>query len=135
MSDNKFEIATRSKLRFPSSKGDLSIEQLWGVPLRSRDDFNLDTVAKGAKRALDAATEVSFVETKKHAEADRLALALDLVKHVINVLLEEEATATKRAANKVEREKLLAILAEKQAGQLSDLSVNELQKRINALDT
>ena len=39
-----------------------------------------------------------------------------------------------RAANKVEREKLLAILAEKQAGKLSALSEKELQKRINELE-
>mgnify|MGYP003409733458 CR=1 FL=1 len=42
--------------------------------------------------------------------------------------------AAKRAENKVEREKLLAILAEKQAGKLSELSEKEIQRRINALD-
>ena len=47
----------------------------------------------------------------------------------------EEETAKKRAENRVEKEKLLGILAEKQAGKLSELSEKELQKRINALET
>lgn len=38
---NMFEFATRSKLRFTSARGELTAEQLWDVPLRSRDDFSL----------------------------------------------------------------------------------------------
>ncbi len=47
----------------------------------------------------------------------------------------DEATAKLRAENKKERERLLEILAEKQAGKLSELSEKELQKRIAALET
>ena len=36
MSNNIFEYATRSKLRFQSSHGVLTVEQLWEVPLRSK---------------------------------------------------------------------------------------------------
>ena len=42
--------------------------------------------------------------------------------------------ASARAAKKQEKEKLLGILAEKQAGKLSELSEKELQKRIAALE-
>ena len=45
---NIFEYAARSKIRFQSTKGELTVEQLWDVPLRSRDDFNLNAVAKAA---------------------------------------------------------------------------------------
>ena len=47
----------------------------------------------------------------------------------------EEEAAKKRADNRVEKEKLLRILAEKQDGKLSELSVSAIQKRINALET
>lgn len=67
-------------------------------------------------------------------EVQLLTSAPSLVKHVIGVKLAEEETAKKRADNKVEREKLLKILAEKQEGKLSELTERELQKRINALD-
>lgn len=131
---NSFEYAARHKIRFSSPRGELSVEQLWDVPLRSKDDFNLNTVAKATNKALKDATEESFVETSRTALHVRLEVALDLVKHVIETKINDEDTAKKRADNKIEREKLLAILADKQAGKLSALSENELKKRIEALE-
>ena len=133
MVTNLFEYATRNKLRFASVRGELTVEQLWDVPLRSRDDFNLDAVAKVANRAWKALTEESFVETEKTPEHTRREVALKVVKYVIDTKLTEEADAKRRAENKVEKEKLLKILAEKQEGKLSDLSEKELQRRIAAL--
>ena len=129
-----FETATRTKIRFTSTRGELSVEMLWDVPLRSRDGFDLDAIAKSANKALKALTEESFVSTERTPAHAKAELTLELVKYVISVKLAEEETAKKRAENKVEREKLLAILAEKQAGKLSELSEREIQKRINALD-
>jgi len=131
---NMFETATRNKIRFTSARGELSVEQLWDVPLRSRDGFDLDAVAKGANKALKALTEESFVSSERTPAHAKAELTLEIVKHVIQVKLAEEETARKRADNRVEKEKLLAILAEKQAGKLSELSEREIQKRINALD-
>lgn len=131
---NIFEYATRNKLRFTSVRGELSVEQLWDVPLRSRDDFNLNNVAKAANKALKEVSEESFVETKKTAEHTRREMTLEVVKYVIDLKLEEEKTAETRAAKKQEKEKLLQILAEKQAGKLSELTEKELQKRIAALE-
>lgn len=128
-----FEYATRNKLRFASAKGELSIEQLWDVPLRSSDGFNLDVIARAANKAFKEATEESFVSSTRTPAITRLEMSLETVKRVIEVKLGDEELAKKRAENKVERERLLAILAEKQAGKLSDLSEKELQRRIAAL--
>lgn len=133
MSKNIFEYTTRNKLRFASTRGELTVEQLWDVPLRSKDDFNLNAVAKAASKALKDASEESFVENTRTALHVRLEATLEVVKHVIEVGLNEEAAAKRRADNKIEREKLLGILAEKQDGKLSALSENELKKRLNAL--
>lgn len=130
---NMFEYAVRNKLRFASTRGDLTAEQLWDVPLRSSDEFNLNAVAKAANKALKDATEERFVETTRTPAHRRLESTLEIVKHVIDVKLAEEEATKKRAENKVERERLLAILAEKQAGKLSALSESELKKRIEAL--
>lgn len=132
---NIFEYASRNKIRFLSSRGEISVEQLWDVPLRGRDDFNLNDVAKKANKALKDATEESFVETARTSTHVRLEATLEIVKHVIGVKVAEEESAKKRAENRVEKEKLLEILAEKQAGKLSDLSEKELQRRISALET
>ena len=91
-------------------------------------------IAKNVNRDLKAMTEESFVRTERTPAVEKAETALAVVKHIIGVKLAEEDAAKKRAANKVEREKLLAILAEKQAGKLSALSEKELQKRINELE-
>lgn len=135
MQTNMFEYATRAKLRFASVRGDLTLEQLWDVPLRSRDDFNLDSVAKGANKALKALTEESFVSTERTPAHTKAEVTLEIVKHVIAVKISEEDVAKKRAANRAEREQLLKILAEKQAGALSALSAEDIQKRIAALES
>lgn len=132
--NNVFEFATRYKLRFTSIRGELSVEQLWDVPLRSRDDFNLNVIAKAANKALKEISEESFVETNKTFEHTRREAALEVVKHVIDVKVSEDKAAEARATKKQEKEKLLGILAEKQAGKLSELSEKELQKRIAALE-
>jgi len=133
MTMNIFEYATRNKLRFASVRGELSVEQLWDVPLRSKDDFNLNIVAKTANKMLKDISEESFVETSKTTQHTRLETAMEVVKYVIDTKLAEETAAKKRAENKIEKEKLLAILAEKQDGKLSELSEKELQRRIAAL--
>ncbi len=129
-----FVFATRNKLRFASVRGELSVEQLWDVPLRSRDDFNLNAIAKTAHRAFREISEESFVENTKTYEHTRREAALEAVKYVIDAKLTEEMDATKRAVKRQEKEKLLGILAEKQDGKLSALSENELKKRISALE-
>lgn len=131
---NIFEYATRNKLRFASIRGELTVEQLWDVPLRSRDDFNLNVIAKGVSKLNKEISEENFVETIKTAVHTRCEMAFEIVKCVIETKLAEEAAAKDRAAKKLEKEKLLAILAEKQAGKLSELSERELQKRIAALE-
>lgn len=134
--DNLFVFATRNKLRFASIHGLLTVEQLWDVPLRSRsgDGFDLNTIAKAANRALKEVSEESFVETTKTTEHARREMTLEIVKYIIETKLTEEADATVRAAKRQEKQKLLSILAEKQAGKLSELSEKELQKRIAALE-
>lgn len=134
MIKNLFEYATRNKLRFASVKGELSVEQLWDVPLRSNDDFNLDKVAKAANKSFKDATEESFVETKRTEKHTRLEAALDVVKYVIQYKMDVEEAAKKKAENKQRREQLIKALQEKQEGKLSALSERELLKQIEALD-
>ena len=129
-----FEQATREKIRFVSPKGEITVEQLWDVPLRGNQGFNLDTIARAHNKIVEAAAEESFVdEVKSNPGKSRANLAFKIVLHVIDVRkMEEEETKT-RAENKAEREKLLAILAEKQESKLSELSEADLKRRIAAL--
>ena len=135
MSTNIFETATRIKLRFTSPRGDLTVEQLWDVPLRSKDGFDLNALAKTANKAVKEMAEENFVDTAvKTPEHTRRELALEIVKHVIETKVAEEEAAKKRAENKIERDKILGLLAEKQNDKLSALSEKELLRRAAALE-
>lgn len=132
---NVFEFAARNKLRFASLRGLLTVEQLFtDVPLRSRDGFDLDAVAKAANAELKAATEESFVVTERTPEHTKLEVKLEIVKYVIAGKLADETAAKKRADNKAEREFLLRVLAEKQQDKATKLSEAELRRRIEALE-
>lgn len=134
MNVSMYEIALRKKIRFNSPRGLLSLENLWDVPLRSRDDFNLDVVARTASKELNAVSEGSFVEPD-HNDPRRveLELKLDIVRHVIGAKKDEEAQDRKRAENKKERERLYGILAQKEDEELQGLSKKDIEKRIQKL--
>ena len=134
MTTNIFEYAARNKLRFASSRGELTTENLWDVPLRSTDGFNLNAVAKATNEAVKAANEENFVETSRSPVHARVETAFEVVKHVIEVKLADEAAAKKRTENRIKREKLLTVLVEKQDGKLSEMSERELKRQIAELE-
>ncbi len=134
MTTNIFEYASRTKLRFASSRGELTVEQLWDVPLRSGDGFNLNAVAKAASETVKTIKEENFVETIRTSAHVRIETAFEVVKYVIDVKLADEAAAKKRSENRIKREKLLTALAEKQDGKLSEMSERELKKQIAELE-
>lgn len=131
---NMFEIATRTKMRFPSSKGDINAEQLWDAPLRSNDGFNLDAIAKGINKTVSVAKEESFVDqAKKTATEERAILTLNVVKYVIDVKLDEEKAEAQRRTDKVEIEKLLGALERKQNEAIDGLTENQIKKKLGDL--
>ena len=130
---NIFEQATRRAIRFESAKGDLSVEQLWDLPLQSRNQFDLDTVAKTVNRQLNSVTEESFVSVRENPAKETLSLKLEIVKHIISVKLQEAEEARNRANKASEKEKLLRLLDEKQNEALRSLTPEEIQERLKAL--
>ena len=130
---NIFEQATRRAIRFESAKGDLSVEQLWDLPLQSRNQFDLDTIAKAVNRQLNVVTEESFVSVRENPAKETLSLKLEIVKHIISVKLQEAEEARNRANKASEKEKLLRLLDEKQNEALRALTPEEIQERLKAL--
>lgn len=127
-----FEKAVRMKLRFETAVGFLTVEDLWDLPLSSTRYASLDDVARGLHRELKEAEETSFV-VKTSAADERLQLAFDVVKHVIDVKLAEVEAEKTRAENKARKQKLLSLIAEKQDESLKASSVEELQAMVEAL--
>lgn len=129
-----FEQASREKIRFPSLRGLLTVEQLWDLPLQSKTGVDLDSVAKDINAQLKSVTEESFVQTNANPLKVPLTLALDVVKHVIAVRMKENEEARNKAARADERKRLVEALGEKQDKELLNLSKAELLARIEQLD-
>ena len=129
---NIFEQATIQKLRFESTRGELTTEMLFDLPLQAANGFDLDTVAKTVNSALKQTQEESFV-SKATAAQSKHALKLDIVKSVIAYKVAEKEAASNQVARRAEREQLMTILASKQAEKLGETSIEDLQKRIKDL--
>ena len=128
-----YKQASRLKLRFESNKGFLSVEQLWDVPLTSPSGFCLDHIARNVNSALKDTGEGSFVEAVIPEGKVENELRLEILKDIIAVKLAERKARQDERAKAQEKQRLLEILAKKKDSALEELSVEEIQKRIEAL--
>ena len=133
---NLFEKSTRKAFRFPTGKGELTIEQLWQLPLLARgiNTVDLDTVARTINNELKALGEESFVNKGDDPKRGELTDKLGIVKHIIDVKQSEAAAAEKRVARQQERQKLVELLERKNNEELEGLSKEEIEKKLAALD-
>lgn len=128
-----YKLASIQKLRFASAKGDLTVEQLWDLPLQSKNGFDLDTLARIANTNLKSVTEDSFVTDYINPAKPRYALQLEIIKDIIAHKLKEAADRRSAAERAAKKAKLVSLLGEKQDEQLKALSAEELAKQIAEL--
>jgi hypothetical protein len=126
--NNLFEQASRRKLRFETSIGQLSTEQLWELTLPQ-----LNEVAVSLNRKVKDVSTESFIQTETKVPKD-LSLRFEIVKAIIAVKLEEADKAKKSAERKIQRDKLLNALANKQDEKINSMSIKALEKELDALD-
>lgn len=132
---NIFERAARAKLRFQSSIGNLTTEQLFELPLTARGDraADLDKVARLVFTELKSVEEVSFVVVKPNLRKIELELQLEIVKHVIATKVAAQEAAEKAVATAERRRRLLGVLASKEEAELSGMTREEIEAEIAKL--
>lgn len=124
---NLFEFAVRDKLRFPF-KGLIDVEQLWDLNVQ-----DLDTVYKTLNAQAKEAKEESLLATKS-ANDLTLEVQIEIVKHIVATKIAEKEAHNKSIENAAERQKILAILADKRDAALKDKSEEELLEMLKKLD-
>lgn len=127
-----FMTATRLKLRFDTPNGLIAVEDLWDLPLTSRNRANLDDIAKDLHRRLKNDDDVSFVVKEKKSD-ETIQLGFDVVKYIIDVRLEENKKLAEARANKEKREAILAIIADKEVDGLKGQSIEDLRALAQSL--
>ena len=116
---NNFEKATRLRLRFETSRGNLNVEDLWRLPLAE-----LDKLAIALNKQLKESSEESFIKAKSK-DNKLLELRFDIVKHIIETLLSEDEEQKKAADKRAKREQLLELIAKKKNQELEGKSLEE----------
>lgn len=128
-----YKKAAQLKVRFSTPKGELTIEDLFDLPLSSGVGRpNLNDIAKALHKRLKDSDEVDFVDTVKRSDTlDQLKF--DLVRDVIAVRVAERDAADIAAARKEEKQKIMALIEKKKDEALSGTSLEELEARLKAL--
>lgn len=125
--ENLFESATRSKMRFPF-KGMISVEDLWDLSLT-----NLDSVFKTLNAEVKKFEEESLLHTKSK-EDEEISNKIEIVKYIVNVKLNEKKKRENDIKNAETRQKLLEIKAKRQNAALENMSDEELDKALAELE-
>ena len=116
---NIFEIATRNKYRFPY-KGAVSIEDLWDMSMK-----DLDSVFKALNKELRITNEESLMHTKSLAD-EEVENKIEIVKFIYNFKVKEQNERLLAREKKQRDQKIMDIIARKDAAELENKSKEEL---------
>lgn len=122
-----FEKAVRTKLRFESPMGLISVEDLWDLPLKG-GRANLDDIARNYHKKLKDSETESFVDEGTKDEA--IQLRFDILLYIINVKKDEKKAAMDAAENKRKKDQILGLIAQKKNEALSNASLEDLEKMV-----
>lgn len=125
--NNIFEKASRAKLRFATARGNLSVEQLWDLPL-DKGEVNLYNLAQDllTQVADKPAEKLSFFS--KAVTVDETAeLKFEIVKHIVTLRVAEAEAQQTEAIKRTQRAELDALIATKKAEAKQSLSLEELE--------
>lgn len=119
-----YKSASKAKLRFQTSRGVLSVEQLWDLSLE-----DLDSLAVSLEAAHKESGKKSFLN--KTSVKDKMAkLAFDVALDILNSKVEDNEAALEAIETKQFNEKILNLIAEKQDDNLRGLSIAQLKAKL-----
>jgi len=130
---NFFADATRQKFRYETSKGLITTEDLWDLPLEGKSPC-LDEIARNLYKQLkETAEDESFVKPSKKTPDPVLQHKFVVVKYIIDIRLAERDVAVKAKEAADKKQKILSLIEEKKDESLKQASIEELQQMLNSL--
>lgn len=128
MSLNIFEQASKTKLRFSTTRGSLTTEDLWDLSLT-----DLDVIAIDLNKKVKESSEESFIK-KANTVNKKLQLQFDVVKSIIDTKIADMDRAKAAQDRKTRRDVLINKIAEKQDAKLDTMSMTKLQAELDKID-
>lgn len=120
-----FQQITRKGLTFSTVKGNIHVQELWKLPLKGKNGYDLDNISRELLAKVNASQEKSLVDTATDVDTDD-NLRLEVLKVIINTLKIEQAARVSEAINKSHNDKIDQLIARKQEQELEGKSIDEL---------
>ncbi|MCD7809110.1 MAG: hypothetical protein LUH02_07190 [Erysipelotrichaceae bacterium] len=121
-----FIQAAQKKYRFPY-KGQITVEDLFDLNMEQ-----LNTIFQSLNKEVKDADTVSLLEVKSDEDKD-LENKIEIVKYVFNVKLAQKEAISKQKEIADEKQKIMAIIEDKENAALKDLTVEELKAKLDEL--
>jgi hypothetical protein len=124
-----FKKAAKVKLRFATSRGDITTEDLFDLPLVGA--LSLDTLAMASNRKLrEMGDDESFVRkaTVGSAVNETESLRLEILKVVIKERQDEADVKSAELAKRQRNDKIKDIIARKKDDALDNMDIADLEK-------
>jgi hypothetical protein len=127
------EFVSKRKIRFQTTKGPLSIEDLWDLPLTSETGRpNLDSIAKTIHSGMKD-DEISFVPSATSTVSIEQRMSLEAVKRIIAFKVEEREAAKNEREKSSRKQEILEALAAAEKGALTQKTPEELRAMLAAI--
>lgn len=120
-----FAKAAKKGLTFTTSKGQMTVSQVWQMPLTSHNDFNLTVLSRDVLAATRVQAEENLVESVSTNTDD--GLRLDILKFIIGDIKEAKAKQLRASEKRALEQKIAAVLEQKSDDALHNKTVEELQ--------
>lgn len=119
----------RRKIRFSyNGSQQISAEDLFEL-----DAKELQSIYRMYSKEYKDCTEDVLDASIESEEAENALIKRDIVRNVYTVILAEKMAIQNAREKEATRQEILAIMAEKQKDELKDLSIEELQERLDNL--
>lgn len=123
-----YKKALRMKLRFATSKGKLTTEDLFDLSLT-----DLNNMAVALDKKLSESPRKSFIsDVAPDTQEDELRF--NIIKDIITTKLAERNEAQNAKAKAAEKAQLLEIIHRKKNQAMENMSIDELEAKLAALD-
>lgn len=119
-----YKELTRLKTRFTTSKGSLSVEQLWDLSVTE-----LDSLAVSLEEQYKNSKGKSFLD-KKTTKDKTLKLQFDVVLDILNTKVDEDEALRDAKEIKEHNEKINSLIKQKMDGKLAEMSIEELEAQL-----
>lgn len=122
-----FKVAVKKKYRF-NFKGIISVEDLWDLSVE-----DLDKIYKSLKSQQKNESEESLLQ-KVSKEDKVLDNKIEIIKIIVADKLAAKERAQKAASQRIQNQRILEIMADKQDAALKEKSIEELQAMLTVDD-